>query len=207
MRAIPVLLMTAAALTAVATAAAATGHPKTSERYAYSTFRERTDRVVIFVDGYPASLHPKDGYIPVPVAVAVYAGGRSIPVSPETFTLLDSAGHEVHAASYPDLTAHYAKMEFDRTLVRQHPIVIGSYASDLFPIGGTFYPPSDDGTRASHVEVPLFAVFRDVLYFPMPPGGVEGMLTLRTALPDGESIDVRFVADIAGTGEAYLERP
>ena len=33
------------------------------------------------------------------------------------------------------------------------------------------------------------------------------MLTLRTALPDGESIDVRFVADIAGTGEAYLERP
>ena len=136
MRAIPVLLMTAAALTAVATAAAATGHPKTSERYAYSTFRERTDRVVIFVDGYPASLHPKDGYIPVPVAVAVYAGGRSIPVSPETFTLLDSAGHEVHAASYPDLTAHYAKMEFDRTLVRQHPIVIGSYASDLFPIGG-----------------------------------------------------------------------
>jgi len=175
----------------VATAAG----PGTSERYAFSTFREQAGRVSIFVDGYPASLRTTDAYIPIPIAIAVTKNGKAMEFLPESFTLVDAKGNAVPAAGYREVIGGYEKLGFDRSLIRMRPIVVGSYVADLRPIAASFYPPSDSGTRTSRVELASFSWFADTFYFPRPPAGLGGVLTMRVAIPDAEPMEVRFVAN------------
>ena len=187
------VLLSAAAL-ALALPATASGSAATSYRYAYSTFREEAGRVSVFVDGFPASQRVADGYVPIPFVVASVKGGKAIPLSPESFTLLDARGNAVSAAGYGELLDHYGKMSFDRTLIRQRPLVLGSYYRSFLQIEGAFFPEPGGRTRIERIEVPAYGYFADVLYFPMPPAGLDGVLTLRVAMPGGEPIEVRFAA-------------
>jgi hypothetical protein len=175
--------------------AGATAVPsKTSERYAYSTFREQGARVSVFVDGYPASQRTADAYVPIPIAIAVMKYGKAIQFVPESFTLVDAGGSAVSAAGYQELTRGYDKIGFDRSLVRMRPIVVGSYVAELLPISASFYPPAESGARTARVELASFTWFTDTLYFPRPPAGLGGVLTLKVAIAGADPMEVRFVA-------------
>ena len=178
----------------MAVAVAAAAHPRTSERYAFSTYREEADRLSVFVDGFPASQRLADGYVPVSVAIAALKYGKAVTFVPESFTLVDSAGNEVPAAGYQELTRDYDKLGFDRSLIRMRPIVVGSYVAQLRPVAALFYPPPSSGPRIPRVELGAFTWFADTLYFPHPPAGLGGVLTLRVAVPGGDPVEVRFVA-------------
>src|SRR5215831_13335667 len=115
------------AVLALAVPATASSRLTTSYRYSYSTFREDAGRVSVFVDGFPASQRAGETYVPVPIAVASVKAGKAIPLAPESFTLLDARGNAVPAAGYGELLDHYGKMTTDRTLIRQRPLVLGSY--------------------------------------------------------------------------------
>ena len=169
--------------------------PKTSERYAFSTFREQAGRVSVFVDGYPASLRTTDVYVPIPIAIAVMKNGKAIEFLPESFTLVDAKGNAVPAACYQELTRGYDKLGFDRSFTRMRPIVVGSYVADLRPIAASFYPPADSGTRIPRVELASFTWFTDTIYFPRPPAGLGGVLTLKVTIPGVDPVEVRFVAN------------
>ena len=183
-------------------AAEAATQPKTSERYAFSTFREQAGRVSVFVDGYPASQRTTDAYVPIPIAIAVMKNGKAIEFVPESFTLVDARGNAVPAAGYQELMHGYEKIGFDRSLTRMRPIVVGSYVADLRPIAASFYPPADSGTRTARVELASFTWFADTFYFPRPPAGLDGVLTLKVAIPGADPVEVRFVA----TDEALAGR-
>jgi hypothetical protein len=182
----------------LAAAVAAATPPKTSERYAFSTFKEQSGRVSVFVDGYPASQRTTDAYVPIPIAVAVMKNGKAIEFLPESFTLVDAHGNTVPAAGYEELTRGYDKLGFDRSLIRMRPIVVGSYVADLRPIAASFYPPTDSGTRTARVELASFTWFADTIYFPRPPAGLGGVLTLKVAIPGVDPVEVRFVATAEG---------
>lgn len=186
------IVLVSTLLTAVAVATATP--PKTSQRYAFSTFREESGRVSVFVDGYPASLRTTEAYVPIPIAIAVVKNGKAIAFLPESFTLVDARGNAVPAAGYQELTRGYDKLAFDRSLIRMRPIVVGSYIADLQPIAASFYPPRDSGTRIPRVELASFTWFRDTLYFPRPLAGLGGVLTLKVAIPGLDPVEVRFVA-------------
>ena len=173
---------------------------ETSERYAYSTYRERVDAIDLLVDGYPASLHPHDAYIPVPIAVARVGVGASVPLTPESFRLLDAKGNAVPAATYTELLRGYGKMGFDRSMLARRPLTLGSYYGSFVRVHGTFFPPPEAGSRTGRIEVPAFGLYRDVLYFPMPPARLSGVLTLEMAVPGAAPIRVRFVASAEGLG-------
>jgi hypothetical protein len=175
-------------------AAATAAGPKTSERYAFSTFREQAGRVSVFVDGYPGSQRTTDAYVPIPIAIAVTNNGKAIEFLPESFTLVDAKGNAVPAAGYQELIRGYEKLGFDRSLTRMRPIVVGSYVADLRRIDASFYPPSESGTRTARAELGPFTWFADTFYFPRPPAGLDGVLTLRVAIPGFEPVEVRFVA-------------
>src|SRR5512137_564815 len=70
----------------------------TSERYAFSTYREQSGRLSVFVDGYPASMSGDTAYVPVTVAIAMTKSGKSIAFAPESFVLVDASGHAYPAA-------------------------------------------------------------------------------------------------------------
>ena len=193
-------MLVSTVLMAVAVAMAAP--PKTSERYAFSTFREQAGRVSVFVDGYPASQRTTDAYVPIAIAIAITNNGKAIEFLPESFTLVDAKGNAVPAAGYVELTKGYDKIGFDRSLIRMRPIVVGSYVADLRPIAASFYPPADSGTRIPRVELASFTWFTDTLYFPRPVAGLGGVLTLKVAIPGVDPVEVRFVA----TDEALARR-
>lgn len=193
----PTILLATAAL-ALTVPAAASGRDATSYRYAFSTFREDAERVSVFVDGYPASQRSTDSYVPIPFVIASLRGGKAIPLSPESFTLVDARGNEVRPAGYGELLDHYHKLNLDRTLVQQRPIVLGTYYGSLLQIQGSFFPAPTARTRNERIEVPAYGYYEDIVYFPMPPGGLEGVLTLRVAVGADEPVEVRFVASKAG---------
>ena len=181
-----------ALLPAIVLAASAALGTATSERYAFSTYREQAGRLTVYADGYPASLSGDAPYVPISVAIAMTANGKAVAFTPESFMLIDAKGQAVPAAGFEEIARRYDKVTFDRSLVRMRPIQVGSYVSDLARIDASFYPPVGGGTRIPRVELGPFSWFRDVVYFPRPQAGLHGVLTLRVDRPGSDPIDVRF---------------
>src|SRR5262245_8560622 len=174
---------------AVAVAAAT---PKTSYRASSSTFRQDAAGVYVYADGYPASLGAHDAFVPVPVAIALMRNGKSLAFTPESFILADAQGNRVPAAGFEEVRNGYPKLAFDRSLMRTWPINVGMTVADRPRISSNFYPPTGGGTRISRVELAPFSWFNDVVYFPRPPAGLGGVMTLTVALATGPPIDLSF---------------
>src|SRR5262245_24666604 len=177
---------------AVAVAAAT---PKTSYRASNSTFREDAGGVYVYADGYPASLGAHDAFVPVPVAIALMRDGKSLAFTPESFTLADAEGNRVPAAGYVEVKNGYPKLAFDRSLIRTWPISVGINISERPHISSNFYPPTGGGTRIPRVELAPFSWFNDVVYFPRPPAGLGGVMTLTVAMGDAPPVELSFLMD------------
>jgi len=188
LRVIPVILG------AAALSLGAAEPPATSEGYAYATYREVSDRLTLLVDAYPAAMHLGDPYFPVAVAVGLSGSGDNVRVTPESFTLLDEKGTAYGAVPYQELVRNYPKRQFDESLLRSHPLVVGNQFDVSLPIDAEFYPaPAGRGVRAERVELGPFTWFRTILYFPRPPGKLHGVLTLRLGAEGAEPpVSVRF---------------
>jgi hypothetical protein len=183
-----------AVLAVASLSVAADGQPQTSERFAYYTFREQTEKVTVLVDSFPASLHGSERFFPLSVAVGLQAPGASITVTPESFTLTDATGKSYSAVPYGELMQHYGKRQFDEELLKQRPLVVGEQFSTSLRLPARFYPlPSGSGTRMEQVNLAPFTWFEALVYFPVPESGLRGVLKLRVA---GGGIDppleVRF---------------
>ncbi|HZN54161.1 MAG TPA: hypothetical protein VFB67_02470 [Candidatus Polarisedimenticolaceae bacterium] len=181
------------ALLSAVTAVAAVA-PGTSHRFGYSTFREDAGRLVVFVDGYPASVGGDEAYVPIPLAVALVKSGGSLTFTPESFTLIDRKGNSLPAAGFREVTEGHGRMEFERSLMRMRPIVVATWVTELPRIPSRFFPAPSSGTRIPRVHLAPQSWFRDVVYFPRPPAGLSGTLTLRVDVAGAAPVEVRFAA-------------
>jgi len=169
--------------------------PVTSHRTGNATFSEEAGGLSVFAGGFPASMGAQDAYVPVPVALALLRPGASVAFTPESFTLTDAQGNRVPAAGFSEVKNGYSKLDFDRSLMQTWPIQVGMTITDRPRIASNFYPPTGAGTRIARVELPPFTWFSDVIYFPRPPAGVGGVMTLSIAVGGGDPIDVRLLMD------------
>ena len=183
---------------AVAVFAVAFAAPATSYRIDYSTFREQTGGLSVFAGGYPASVGGDSAFVPVPVAIALMRNGKSVAFTPESFTLADAEGNRVPAAGYVELKNGYPRLAFERSLMWTWPINVGMTIAERPRIPSNFYPPTGGGTRIPRVELAPFSWFQDVVYFPRPPAGLGGVMTLTVAVGDGDPVEVSFFMDPAG---------
>lgn len=174
--------------------------PSPSERFSFSTYRERAGALTVLVDGFPASLRADDPYIPLPVAVG-WAGPGKLEITPEAFLLVDGEGRAYPAASYRDVLEGYAKLTFDRSILRSRPLVTGQQFVNYVPVAARFFPPVDLPTRTARVELARFTWFRDVLYFPNPGPGLDGVLSLKVS-PRGASEPVEVSFRVQGLATA-----
>jgi len=166
---------------------------KTSSKFAATTYRERVGPITVLVDGFHASLHDDDPYIPVPVAIGLESRGLTISLTPESFTLIDREGNSYPAATNSEVHRRYTKREYDATLLRVWPLVLGQQFAISREQPARFFPSPQGRTRIPRVELGPFTWCRDVLYFPRPEAGLGGVLTLRVSgggVP--APIDVRF---------------
>lgn len=175
-------------------AAAAFAERGVSERYAFETYRERVGPVTVLVDSYTASLRAEAGYIPLHVAVGLKSGAPDITISRETFTLEDSKGNRVPAAGALEVRENYGMVTFDASLMRVRPLVVGQQFTGSLLLRSNFYPDAKGiGVVQDRVYLGPYTWFHDVLYFPRPAAGLDGVMTLR--LEGGgfeEPIEVKF---------------
>jgi hypothetical protein len=196
------LRSTFAATLLVALAVPVFAAENTSEKISYSTYRERDGNVSLFVDGYLASRHVDDAYIPVPIAVGMLGGGDGFTVTPASFVLVDAAGQRYPAAEFATLRRDYPHQLFDLTVLRARPLVVGLPYSDLFYIRSNFYPPPGRGLRIDQVSIGSSSWFSDVLYFPRP-ASLAGTLTLEmTAAGRHGTLSTRFAVPVAAPKHA-----
>ena len=188
-----------AATLLLALAAPVLAAENTSEKVSYSTYRERDGNVSLFVDGFLASQHEKDAYIPVPVAVGMLGGGPAFTVTPASFVLVDADGKRYPAADYATLRRDYTHQLFDRAVLRDRPLVVGLPYSDLFYVRSNFFPPPGRGLRIDQVSIGPSSWFTDVLYFPRP-ARLDGTLTLEMSADGREgTLSTRFAVPVSAS--------
>ncbi len=190
------VLVSALALTATA-ALAGTGR-STSEDFGTATWRERTEGVTLMVSSYAASVRSGE-FVPLQIAVAARDTGKTLEVTPESFILIDENGNRYAAASWNQIR-EYGQATYDASLMRAFPMPVGEQFGALQRVPSRFYPDVKGfGTVIRDVSLPPFTWFHDVLYFPYPEAGLNGVLTLQFQ-PKGldHPVDVRFRVGEAG---------
>lgn len=178
----------------VLSAGAAFAERGVSERYAFETYRERVDGITVLVDSYTASLRANDAYVPLHVAVGLRSGAPTFTVSRESFTLIDAKGNRVPAAGAVEIRENYGMATFDASLMRVRPLVVGQQFVTSEQLPSNFYPDAKGiGVVQDRVNLGPYTWFHDVVYFPRPEAGLDGVLTLRL---DGggleEPVEVHF---------------
>lgn len=174
-----------------------------SEKLGLSTYADREGPVTVVVDSYAASLRESDPFIPIRIALGIVAKSKTVRFGLESFTLMDRKGNEVPLASYLDVQNGYDKRLADDAVLAQRPMMLDSRFDALDRVDSHFFPsPAGRGTRATRVELAPGTWLQDVLYFPRPPAGTRGVLTLKIR---GKGLDhtiaVRFRVHEPGEGE------
>lgn len=174
------------------TAAYATA-PDTSFKYAPSVYREEVGRYTVLVDGFLASFHRYDDYVPIVIAVGAEGRGAPVRFTTESFVLVDAEGNTFPVAGFDEVQRGDTRREWDRTVLRQWPMVLGQTFRISTRVPARFFPTNSQGTRTPRVEIGPFHWFQDVLYFRRPDAGLDGVLTL-TVRGEGmeEPVEVRF---------------
>jgi len=174
-----------------------------SEKLGLNTYADREGRLSLVVDSYTASLRGDESYVPIRVAIGLVGKGKAVHFDVESFTLTDRNGNEVPLASYTDVNSRYEKRVADEALMRHRPMMLDSRFDALDRVDSRFFPsPSGRGTRVTRVELASGTWFQDVLYFPRPPAGTRGVMTLTLKAREmGHPIHVKFRIHETGEGE------
>lgn len=183
-----------ALLGALLTAAAAAPPAEVSERYGYRTYREIVSGVTLLADTTLAAPNPDASYVALAVAVGLAPGTPPATVSREGFSLVDAGGHRVAAAGAMEIRERHGRVAFDASLLRVQRMTLGQQFAGRVEIPSRFYGDSNGlGLVQDRVHLDPSTWFRDVVYFPRPARGLDGVLTLRV---EGEGlavpVEVRF---------------
>jgi hypothetical protein len=139
---------------------------------AYSYIEE--GKLILFVVGVEAAIYRLDAeYVPLLVAV----GNRKVPealqFTRESFYLMDPEGNRTRLASVSEITSRYMLQTMDQRILSSRGFleVKFDFYTEVF---AQFFPnPSGTGVAQDRVGVPRSTWFQDILYFPMPEGGLR----------------------------------
>ena len=134
-------------------------------------YEEEGEIITLIVDTWSARDRDPQAYMPLEIAVA-NTGVRSLTLSRESFTLIDSDGNRYPMASPRELIEGYEFLDFDRNLAELEGIVVNKfsafrrYISNFSPIQGT------GRVIVDKTHVPKFGYIIDFIYFPRPVTGI-----------------------------------
>jgi hypothetical protein len=130
-------------------------------------------RMVVGVEG--ARFIRDEPYFPLFVQVA-NRSDATFEITREAFLLEDQGGRQYALAPSGALAEAYHRLDLDRRLFRQNRSVTSNGIGLLTYVPSDFFPSA---TRRSllvdHVSLPPNTFMEDVLYFPIPEGGLNGV--------------------------------
>ena len=138
-----------------------------------STFAyiEEGDLVTLIVDAWAARTRDDAAYVPLEIAVA-NKKLRTLTLSRESFTLIDSEGNRYPMASPSEIISGYDFLDFDRNLSELPGILFNKFAA-FTRYDSNFSPERAAGRVViDKTHVPRFGYIIDFIYFPKPVTGV-----------------------------------
>ena len=177
----PVGALLAAALLAVTLGGCATAerNPNVvgtfSEKLSPYNYKEEGNLVLMIVGVEAARFIRREPYVPLFVQVA-NKSKSTFQITRESFVLEDSLGHEYPMAPAQEVGARYARLDLDRRMFQQNHSITGVGVGLFTFVSSNFFPSA--GRRAlliQQVSLPPVAYMEDVLYFPIPETGLNGV--------------------------------
>lgn len=177
--------------------------PETSKSLAFATYKEQVGRITVLVGSFPAALNETEPYVPLQVAVGVRGRGEKITLGVESFQLIDRDGNIFPIASFEEFRNNDHAQLFNPQIIAAYPLVTGQQFATSFQLRSSFFPTTAGGVRIDRVELEQSNHIIDVLYFPRPLAGLDGVLTLRVQAKQlAAPIDVRFEVPLKGKRRA-----
>jgi hypothetical protein len=175
-------MMAAAAALMVAALAACTTLPKNpdvvgsfSDKLSPYNYKEEGSIARLVVGVEAARFIRTEPYVPLFVQV-VNRSKLTFHISRESFTLEDSLGRQYALAPLREVAGNYQRLDLDRRLFRQNQQFTAAGISVFTAISSNFFPSSSRTTLVvDHVTLPPASFMEDVLYFPIPESGLNGV--------------------------------
>ncbi len=163
-------------------------------KLAQATWIEEGSQVALIVSTRAARYRLKQPFLPFEIAV-VNRGLEGITLTRESFTLVDARGNRYPMAGRQEIYGDYGgSTDVDRrNFSEAAPIVLGKYQGFSY-VRSNFTPGFDDSIAIDRIALPRFSYILDFVYFPTPPGFLEGEpLELLLSAPELENpVFVRF---------------
>ena len=146
-----------------------------SDRLSPYNYKEEGSLALMVVGVEAARFIRKESYFPVFVQLA-NKSHETFEITRESFTLEDSLGRQYAMAPARELAKNYTRLDLDRRLWLQNRSFTATGVGFFTQVGSDFFPSA---TRRSllveQVSLPPRAYMEDVLYFPIPEAGLNGV--------------------------------
>lgn len=165
-----------------------------SDKLSPYNYKEDGSLVLMVVGVEAARFIRKEPYFPLFVQVA-NKSRSTLEITREAFTLEDSLARQYALVPARDLAEGYHRADLDRHLFRQNRSITVSGVNLYTYVRSDFFPST---TRRSllhdNVSLPPLTYMEDVLYFPIPETGLNGvpLRLLFKVKPLEEPIEVVF---------------
>lgn len=140
-------------------------------------FLEEGKLGTLLVGTRPSQYRREDPYVPFEISVA-NRGLERLTLTRESFTLVDDTGRRYPCAGPGELMSGYQFLDLDRRLQEIGEIVFNRfsamtrYPSQFSPLRQGSTVPGTSTLVRDAVYLPRFGYMIDVIYFPMPEGGI-----------------------------------
>jgi hypothetical protein len=149
-----------------------------SPSVSFATYKEQVGRVTIVLGTQIASIDPFTPWVPFQIAVGVSGEGPGLLVARSSFALIDSSG-TVHAAAPLREVVEHGKISYFKQANRLSPLHDGNTWDRFRRVSAAFYPQTAAPASKERLELAAGTYFEDILYFPRPESGFEGVQTLQ----------------------------
>jgi hypothetical protein len=154
-----------------------------SDKLSPYNYREEGSLVRMIVGVDAARFIRTEPYVPLFVQVANKSKG-TFAITTESFMLEDPLGRQYGVVPAADVGARYGRLDVDRRLFQQNKAITNTYTGLFTLIGSDFFPSSSrHALIIDTVSLPPRSYMEDVLYFPIPESGLNGV-TLRLIFRD-----------------------
>ena len=171
------VLVCVAALTLCLGAKQKQAGPETSKELAYYTYTEEVGRVQVIVGSYVTGLEgmkEEFEFLPFQIAIAVHGKGPELDITIENFELHDELGNVYQAATPKQIDSQGPLLQSSKGFDKTESLNIGEQFTNFQPVVSNFYPLTGEGFTGLHLDRETF--FKDMVYFPRPKTGLDGML-------------------------------
>jgi hypothetical protein len=146
-----------------------------SERLSPYNYREEGSLALMVVGVDAARFIRREPYVPLFVQVA-NKSKITFEISPESFLLEDPVGRRYATAPPGDVASHYPRLDVDWRLFQQNRSITQTYTGLYTYVRSSFFPSiARRALLVDHVSLPPRAFMEDVLYFPIPETGLNGV--------------------------------